>query len=344
MTAGPDPAPSTRAGGRAIGTDLAATAGAVVLRTPVVELIQYLPRTEAVRAVPLLLVPPLHHRFYLADLTPGHSLVEHHVGGGQQVFALSWRHPAPEDTGWDLDTCARAVLDAMQACERISGTRSTALMAFCAGGTLTAMVAAHLAASGALHRVAAVTFAATALGVPTRGDAVVAQGPGAAPELALWAADTVRVPLDLHRELVALAERDALAVPGAASILGTAVDLAKVDTDAYVVAGAADPRQPWPQLYRTTQLLGGQSRFVLAAGGHVAAVVPEASAGFRAGPAGRDAERWLAGTPRATGSWWADHLGWLAERTGPLVDAPPELGGRHLHPLEPAPGSYVSAR
>ena len=42
-----------------VGIDLAVTPGAVILRTPVFELIQYRPATTTVRQVPLLIVPPV---------------------------------------------------------------------------------------------------------------------------------------------------------------------------------------------------------------------------------------------------------------------------------------------
>ncbi|MDP9460448.1 MAG: hypothetical protein M3Q22_09425, partial [Actinomycetota bacterium] len=62
-----------------VGEDLAATPGAVVFRTEVFELIQYTPTTEKVRAVPLLMVPPTINKFYVADMAPGRSIVEHYV-------------------------------------------------------------------------------------------------------------------------------------------------------------------------------------------------------------------------------------------------------------------------
>jgi polyhydroxyalkanoate synthase len=57
-----------------IGRDLAVTPGAVVLQTPVFELIQYSPATAKVRQSPLLIVPPTINKFYVLDLAPGRSL------------------------------------------------------------------------------------------------------------------------------------------------------------------------------------------------------------------------------------------------------------------------------
>ena len=76
-----------------VGEDLAVTPGAVVLRTPVFELIQYTPTTSEVSTTPLLLVPPTINKFYVLDLAPGRSLVEHLLASGQQVFVMSWRNP-----------------------------------------------------------------------------------------------------------------------------------------------------------------------------------------------------------------------------------------------------------
>ena len=56
-------------------------------------------------------------------------------------------------------------------------------------------------------------------------------------------------------------------------MLGVPVDLSKVDVDTYVVAGIADHLTPWQNCYRSTRLLGGDSRFVLSTSGHIAALV-----------------------------------------------------------------------
>ena len=112
-----------------VGVDLAATPGAVVARTEVSELIQYRPATAAVRQVPLLIVPPTINKFYVIDLAPGRSLAEYLAGRGFQVFMMSWRNPDSRHARWDFNTYGQAVLDAMDAVARITGSEQRLLVA-----------------------------------------------------------------------------------------------------------------------------------------------------------------------------------------------------------------------
>jgi len=146
-----------------VGADLAVTPGAVVLRTEVFELIQYRPVTPAVRQVPLLIVPPTINKFYVIDLAPGRSMAEYLVGSGLQVFVMSWRNPDSRHARWDFGTYGQAVLDAMDAVARITGSEQTAVTGVCSGGIIAAMVAAHLAHTGRQDQIAALTLMVTVL-------------------------------------------------------------------------------------------------------------------------------------------------------------------------------------
>ena len=146
-----------------VGVDLAVTPGSVVLQTPVFELIQYRPATTTVRQIPLLIVPPVINKFYVMDLAPGRSMVEYLVGQGLQVFMISWRNPDARHAKWDLDTYGQAILDAMDAATRITGSEQTVLAGACSGGIIAAMVAAHLARTGQQDRIAALTLMVTVL-------------------------------------------------------------------------------------------------------------------------------------------------------------------------------------
>ncbi|HXS44430.1 MAG TPA: hypothetical protein VN751_07360, partial [Solirubrobacteraceae bacterium] len=147
----------------AVGDNLAVTPGAVVLRTEVFELIQYEPRSERVRELPLLVVPPTINKFYVLDLAPGRSLVEHLLGEGQQVFMISWRNPEGAQGHFDLDTYARAVLEARAAVAEIARQPAVHLAAACSGGIISACAVAHLAARQELADVASLTLLVCAL-------------------------------------------------------------------------------------------------------------------------------------------------------------------------------------
>jgi len=146
-----------------VGETVAATAGSVVFRAEEFELIQYAPRTEKVWSVPLLIVPPVVNKFYILDISPGRSMIEYLLDQGVQVFTISWRNPTAAQKDWGLDTFGRAVLNALEAVEKITETTRTHLLAACSGGMLAAMSADHLAATGDLDRVASLGLMVTVL-------------------------------------------------------------------------------------------------------------------------------------------------------------------------------------
>jgi len=394
--AGPPRVPSmVAADAFEVGADLAVTPGAMVLRTPVFELLQYRPRTPRVRRVPLLVVPPTINKFYVLDLAPGRSLVEYLVRGGQQVFVISWRNPDARHRDWGADAYGQAVVEALAATRRICRVDRSLLLGLCSGGILATMVLAHLAATGQQDRVAGFGLAVTVLDQARAGiasavlDEATARAATAASaargfldgralaevfawlrpqdlvwnywvnnylqgrtpppfDVLYWNADTTRMPAALHRDFVRLAVDNALVRPGAASMLGTPVDLSKIDRDAYVVAGVADHLCAWQSCYRSTQLLGGRSRFVLSSSGHVASMVnppgnPKAS--FRTAPANPpDPADWAAVAATEPGSWWPDYARWLEQRGGGERARPRRLGAAGFRPADPAPGTYVLDR
>ena len=141
-----------------VGRDLAVTPGSVVLQTPMFELLQYHPQTPRVREHPLLVVPPMINKFYVADLAPGRSMIEHAVGQGQQVFAISWRNPDQRFRDWGLDAYAASVLEALDAAQAITGSPRAHALGLCAGGLVLASAVAHLADLGEQERIAGLTL------------------------------------------------------------------------------------------------------------------------------------------------------------------------------------------
>jgi len=386
-----------------VGRDIAVTPGAVVLRTDVFELIQYTPQTPQVRSVPVLIVPPTINKYYVIDLAEQRSLVEYLVQSGQQVFCISWRNPDVRHADWGLDTYGQAILEAMKACEDITGQDKTAIFGICSGGMIASMVMAHLAELGEQDRVAAYSLAVTVLDQERAGvtSALLSHKAAAAStqasrekgyldgrtlaeifawlrpndliwnywvnnylmghapkafDILYWNADPVRMSAAMHRDFMDLAIRNALVEPRAATMLGTKIDLGKVTTDSYVVAGIADHLCKWESCYQTTQLFNGDTKFVLSTSGHIAAMVnppgnPKAS--YQTSPSGRghqgtdnpeDTQEWLTRAVKVKGSWWADWVEWLSVRSGEKRPQPRTLGNATYEPLDAAPGTYVHDR
>jgi polyhydroxyalkanoate synthase len=167
-------------------------------------------------------------------------------------------------------------------------------------------------------------------------------------DILYWNADTTRMPAGLHRNFIEIALANALTRPGAATMLGSPVDLSEIDVDSYVVAGIDDHIVPWPNAYSATQLLGGAVRFVLSTSGHIAAMVNPPSnpkATYRLAPHNPpDPPEWLAEAQTMPGSWWTDYTSWLADRSGGLKQRPKVLGSGEFPPLDAAPGTYVFER
>ncbi len=142
----------------AVGGNLACSAGSVVFRNDLIELIQYTPLTPKVHKRPLLIVPPCINKFYILDLRPENSFVRHVVAAGHTAFMISWRNIPPElgHLTWD-DYLEQGVLRAIGVAREISRSRTINALGFCVGGTLLACSLAVLAARHQ-HAVASATF------------------------------------------------------------------------------------------------------------------------------------------------------------------------------------------
>lgn len=162
-----------------------------------------------------------------------------------------------------------------------------------------------------------------------------------------WNADTTDLPAALYEQFLELYSDNLLAVPGGLTVLGTPVDLSKVDLDTYVMAGSTDHIVSWKAAYQTTQVLGGRCDFVLSNAGHIQSMVNPVGgkkASYRVGTeVGPDPDRWLEQSTEVRGSWWEHWSAWLTERSGGTRPAPASAGSAAHPPLGRAPGTYVLA-
>ena len=143
-----------------VGETVAVTEGAVIHRTPMLELLQYASSTPTVSSRPTVIIPPQINRFYFLDLAPGRSFIEYSVSRGIPTFAISWRNPGPEQRDWGLDEYAAACIEAMEVAAEVTGSDTVNVTGFCAGGMTESAVLSHLAATGR-HLVNAATLAIT---------------------------------------------------------------------------------------------------------------------------------------------------------------------------------------
>lgn len=133
--------------------------------------------------------------------------------------------------------------------------------------------------------------------------------------------------------------------PGKVSLKGEAIDLSRIQLDAYAVGAEKDHIVPWDAAWRITQLFGGDVRFVQASSGHIAGIVnPPGGKGTYwvtgLGLKATDPQQWLKSATRYDGSWWTDWTTWLSQRSGRMID-PPSLGSAAYPPIGNAPGTYV---
>jgi len=132
-----------------IGENLAATPGKVVYRNELMELIQYMPQTPEVRAIPVLASPPWINKYYIMDLAPGRSFLEWAIQHERTVFAISYRNPDSSMRGVTLDDyLVHGPREALDVIGEITGAPKIDMVGLCLGGALTGMLAAYLNKKG----------------------------------------------------------------------------------------------------------------------------------------------------------------------------------------------------
>jgi polyhydroxyalkanoate synthase len=165
-------------------------------------------------------------------------------------------------------------------------------------------------------------------------------------DLLAWNEDSTRMPARMHSEYLRSCYLRNEFARGEFEIDGNRLDPGLVDVDTYVLAAVDDHVVPWTSGYKTTQLLGGKSRFVLSSSGHIAGIVnpPKPTAKHWVNDSHPDDPlEWKADAQLVDATWWQDWTAWIAERGGEMIPAPEHPGNDDYPPIEKAPGSYVRA-
>jgi polyhydroxyalkanoate synthase len=153
-----------------LGENIAATPGKVVHRTELFELIQYLPATEEVLAVPLVVFPPWINRFYILDLNPKKSFVKWCVDHGVTVFMISWRSADESLAEVTWDDYIRAQIEAIDVIRERLDVPAVHTIGYCVAGTTLAATLAILGRRGQAEKVASVTFLTAQVDFERAGD------------------------------------------------------------------------------------------------------------------------------------------------------------------------------
>jgi polyhydroxyalkanoate synthase len=374
-----------------IGRDVAATPGAVVYRSEMVEVIQYAPTTERVRAVPLLIVPSNFAKHYVMDLDQRRSFVQYCLNQGLATYLMSWRDPSPAQAHWGMDAQVSSILEAIDVVTNVAGSETINLISVCGSTTATAAMLGYMAANGdrrintatqmlaiydavldepfdllawlpivrvlsRLQRRGLVEGRDLSAVVRTRkADSLIwpffvtdyLLGESPVPNAVLfWGDHDQNVPGAMISDHLMLMEQRSLMVPNAFRVLGTPVDLSKIECDTFVTGAIHDFGTPWKGSVRAAEAFGGPVEFILCDADHVRSILPgrrAPQARYTAGgELGRGWEHWLSTAQERSGSWWPLWAKWLLERTPGEVPAPVALGSRRHKPMEPAPGLYVT--
>lgn len=382
-----------------VGENLATTAGAVVYRNELLEVIQYAATKEQVHQVPIVLIAPWINKYYILDLSPAKSLIKHLCEQGFSVFVTSWKNPGPELRAVTLDDyMLRGVLQTVNVARQICNGAQVHLTGYCIGGTVVAALMAWLnAADSDDIPVAHWSLLTTLVDFSNPGEIGVfideagieyleqrmaetgfLEGKDMAAtfralrsnsliwhqfihnyllgketpkfDVLYWNTDFTRMPAAMHsfylRELYL---NNRLAQPDGLSLGGRTLDLRRITQPLYAVGAEQDHITPWKETFKTTQLVGGPVRYVLATSGHIQGIIsPPLTPPKRRYWAGDiDAqyspEAWCESTTKIPGSWWEDWVNWLRPQSGPQRQ-PPALGSDLYPPLADAPGRYVLER
>jgi polyhydroxyalkanoate synthase subunit PhaC len=153
-----------------IGENIATTPGKVIHQTRLYQLVQYMPATQSVLKVPLVIFPAWINRFYVLDLDARKSFVRWAVEQGISVFMVSWKSAdeSMADVSWD-DYIGAEIEVVEFVCDRLK-VPAAHVLGYCVAGTTLAAALAILARRGDAGKVKSATFLTAQVDFTESGD------------------------------------------------------------------------------------------------------------------------------------------------------------------------------
>jgi polyhydroxyalkanoate synthase len=177
-----------------------------------------------------------------------------------------------------------------------------------------------------------------------RSNYLLGQEPPVHP-LLFWSIDYTRVPSGFFGELLDMSVENKLP-KGELKVMGQRLDLSNIKYPVYLLAGSLDHITPWKACYRSTQLFGGEVRFVLSQQAHTQTISSRPNNPrlkyWLADELPSDPDAWAKSATEHAGLWIPDWIKWLSERE-PLAakPAPVAFGNDEFPEIDRAPGRYV---
>ena len=153
-----------------LGVNIATTAGKVIFRNELMELIYYTPTQNQNYQIPILITPPWINKYYILDLTEKKSMVKWLLEMGYSVFMISWINPDNTLAHKDFeDYMLEGPVQAIKFIREKFKVQTVSAIGYCIGGTLLASTLAYLAKKS-LKYVSAAVFFTTLLDFSDAGD------------------------------------------------------------------------------------------------------------------------------------------------------------------------------
>jgi len=107
------------------------------------KLYHYLPQTDEVYRIPVIIVMATTNKGFVFDLIPGQSMVEYLVQNGFDVYMIDWDPPMMQERGLRLaDYTHRFIPKCIEEVQKESGEEDVNIIAYCQGGVLSLIYAA----------------------------------------------------------------------------------------------------------------------------------------------------------------------------------------------------------
>ncbi|GAA3936475.1 class I poly(R)-hydroxyalkanoic acid synthase [Litoribacillus peritrichatus] len=164
-------------------------------------------------------------------------------------------------------------------------------------------------------------------------------------DLLYWNSDSTNISAACHNDMLRkFYIENQLIKPGAYSVNGTKIDLAKIQIPLYFISTQQDHIAKWKVTYEGAKACKNNATFVLGESGHIAGIVnPPAKKKYSYwlnDTIEDSADAWLDNAKQHSGSWWSHWNDWLEENKGDAVSAR-DPGAGSLAVECDAPGEYV---